>query len=258
MMARACSEPTEINPDVAPLQKKDPRLKQSVAWSDAPRPVDIMLLTVKDCEYLSCVSVLNEGFCKSYHDNLGYVHFGEVGEGDRKLKIAIIKCEMGSTGPSSSVVAVKNGVEVVRPKAVFCVGYCGSLKKEKAKLGDVVVSAKLITYAPTKITGDGIQERGISVPLKKQLLNLIKSAGDGWEAPLQDPEELDVIVHRDGVLLSGPEVVANSERRKELTQRFPQAIAIEMEGEGKSTLLTSLIVKHLSIASRRDGGRVGG
>ena len=75
---------------------------------------------------------------------------------------------------------------------------------------------------------------------------------------MQDPEELDVIVHRDGVLLSGPEVVANSERRKELTQRFPQAIAIEMEGEGKSTLLTSLIDMHLSIGSRRDGGGVGG
>ena len=143
-MARACSEPPEISPDVAPLQKKDPRLKQSVAWDNAPRHVDIMLLTVKDCEYFSCVSVLNEGFCKSYHDNLGYVHFGEVREGDRKLKIAIIKCSMGSTGPCSSVVVVKNALEVVRPKAVFCVGYCGSLKKEKAKLGDVVVSAKLI------------------------------------------------------------------------------------------------------------------
>ena len=97
-----------------------------------------------------------------------------------------------------------------------------------------MVSAKLITYASTKVMGDGIQERGVHVPLGKHLANLIRSAGDGWEAPLNNPEELDVKVHTDGVFLSGPEVVANSERLNELFTRFPDAIAIEMEGEGKA------------------------
>ena len=231
-MARA-SGPPEINSDVTPIGKKDPRLKKSIVWNNVPLPVDIMLLTVKDCEFLSCLSLFNPGFYRSYHKNLGYVYFGDIGEHEMKLKIAVMKCNMGSTVPGGSSVVVKNAVAVLRPKAVFNVGFCGSLKREKAKLGDVIVSAKLITYSPIRITGDGIQERGLRVPLEKHLADLMRSAGDGWEAPLRDPSELDVTVHRDGVFLSGPEVVANSERRNELVTRFPQAIAVEMEGEGK-------------------------
>ena len=40
-------------------------------------------------------------------------------------------------------------------------------------------------------------------------------------------------VHTDGVFLSGPEVVAYSQRRNEFSGRFPEAMATEMEGEGK-------------------------
>ena len=227
----SASYPPEVN--VAEWEiKKLP--KASKPWGDMQLPVDILLITtIKDCEFLSCLSFLNaQGFCKSYHTKLGHVYFGFLGEDEAKLKIAVIKCNKGSTVPGGSVVVVKNAVEVLRPKAVFSVGFCGSLSRDKAKLGDVVISAKLITYAPSKVTGDDIQERGVRVPLKKRLLNLISSAGDGWKPPLQDPKELDVRVHRDGVLLSGPEVVANSARREELIQRFPEAIAIEMEGEG--------------------------
>ena len=98
----------------------------------------------------------------------------------------------------------------------------------------MIVSAKLITYAPTKVTENGIQERGHRVPLKKHLANLIRSAGEGWQAPLKHPRrELDVKVHRDGVFLSGPEKVQNQDRCAQLIQRFPEAVAIEMEGEGK-------------------------
>ena len=231
-MARA-SGPPEINSDVTPIGKKDPRLKKSIAWNNVPLPVDIVLLTVKDCEFLSCLSFLNRDFYRSYHNDLGYVYFGDIGEDEIKMKIAVMKCNMGSTVPGGSVVLVKNAVEVLRPKAVVNVGFCGSLNREKAKLGDVVVSAKLITYAPTNVTGNGIQEGGLSPPLQKHLVDLMRSAGDGWEAPLRDPSALTVTVHREGVLLSGPKMVANSERRKELTHCFPQAIAVEMEGEGK-------------------------
>ena len=77
-----------------------------------------------------------------------------------------------------------------------------------------MVSAKLITYASTKVMGDGIQERGVRVPLRKHLAYLIRRAANDWKAPLNDPEKLDVKVHTDGVFLSGPEVVANSERLK--------------------------------------------
>ena len=138
---------------------------------------------------------------------------------------------MGSTGPGSSSGVVRDAVKIFRPKAVFCVGFCGGLNTNKIKLGDVVVSEKLITYAPSKVTQDGIEERGVRVPLRNRLAKLILNVGDGWKAPLKEPRELEVKIRR-GALLSGPEVVDSNERRNELIKRFPDGIAIEMEGEG--------------------------
>ena len=202
--------------------------QKSKPWVDLKLPVDFLFLTVKDCEFFSCLSYLSDYF-KSYYQPLGYVYFGDIEE----QNIALIKCDEGSSGPGGSIVVVKNAVGVLRPKAVFCVGFCGGLNYAKVKLGDVVVSARLTTYAPIKAGEDGIQARGLTVPLKKDLANLIKHAGYSWEPPLIDPEALDVTVHRDGVFLSSPEVIDNKKRCDELIKRFPQAIAVEMEGEGK-------------------------
>ena len=178
---------------------------------------------------LACLSHLNPGFFKSYHKTLGQiVYFGDIGGDEMRQKIAVIKCDKGS-----SSVVVLNAVKILRPKAVFSVGFCSGLDDKRVKLGDVVISKKLITYAPSKVTQDGIEECGISVPLKKHLAKLVPNANEGWEAPLKDPGKLEVEVHWDGVFLSGPEEVDNKERRDQLIKRFPQAVAIEFEGEGK-------------------------
>ena len=194
-------------------------------------PVDVLLLTVEDCEFLSCVSHLNPGYFRSSHGNLGTVYFGEMGSGPTFLKIAVMKCHSGPLTPGGALITVKNGVEVLRPKAAFCVGFCGGLGQE-VSLGDVAISAKLRTYSSVKVTDSGIQERGIAVPLEANLLKLIKHANDGWKAPLKDSAV--VKVWKDGVYLSGPEKVESKERREELVKRFPDAIAIEKEGQGES------------------------
>ena len=203
---------------------------KSIPWDQVELPVDALLLTVKDCELESCVSFLNPGFYKSYHIKLGFVYFGKIGEKGNARKIALTKCEMGSNG---STLTVKNTVEKVKPKAVFCVGYCGGLNATKVQLGDVVISSKLRTYADIKITQNEIQYRGIGVPLKQYLARLILDADAGWNPPLKNDDDLDVDVIKNGVILSGPEVVDNVERRRELTKQFPDATAIEMEGVGE-------------------------
>lgn len=95
-------------------------------WHKVELSVDALLLTVKDCEFLSCVSFLNPGFYKSFHKDLGSVYFGKINcaEGNTPLKIAITMCEMV---PNGATLAVKNTVTILKPKAVFCVGYCGGL-----------------------------------------------------------------------------------------------------------------------------------
>ena len=228
------SVPPEVSVEV--LENED-LPEKTKPWKDILKdflPVDILLLTVKLCEFLSCLSFLNKGFVKSYHKTLGHVYFGDIGDDAEtlSLKIAVLKIKMGSSSPGGSLVVVPNAVPILRPKAVFCVGFCGGLNEKKAKLGDVVVSSKLITYAFVKHTKGEIEERGVIVPLKRDLANLIKDVGAGWKAPLKNAKDLKVKVRNDGVFLSGPEVVDDKERRDQLIKRFPQATAVEMEGEG--------------------------
>ena len=205
-------------------------------WELVDVRIDILLLTAKDCEFLSCLSYFNPGYYKTDEEDLGYVYLGEMGNGDVKLKVALIKCNEGAAVPQGSTIVVPKAVRALHPKAVICVGYCAGLKEKKVKFGDVIISSKLATYAPTKVTGDGIIERGVRVPASPRLSRILRHADEGWEAPLKNPNDLEVTVHKDGLLLSGPEVVSSDERRKELIKRYPDAIGVEMEGEGKISL----------------------
>lgn len=241
-------------PELDRIQLKPADLQtKSVPWKNVELPIDIMLLTAKDCEFYSCLQYcLNPGYFRSYDKTVGTVHFGKMGEGETKLKIAVIRCNVGSTVPMGAAVVVPNAVRVLRPKAVFCVGYCGGLNKEKVKLGDVVISAKLATYGPVKVNEDGVTERGVRVPSSTGLADLTRYADHGWRAPLKDPRKLEVKVHKDALLLSGPEVVNSERRRNELIQRYRDAIAIEMEGEGLYAAAHNLNVEWVVIKGVSD------
>ena len=193
--------------------------------------IDFLLLTVKQCEFLGCYLYLQKP--KQYYDKrTGYVYVGEMGDEteQEKLTIGLMKCDMGS-GVGGSAVTVQNAVTTLKPKGVFCVGFCGGLNAKKAKLGDVVVSAKLISYAPRKVTEGGIELRGTIVPLGKKLNDLLRHAGNGWKPPLENMEEAGKAVN--GTMLSGPVVVNSKNEHDRMLKEYPDAIAIEMEGEGK-------------------------
>ena len=227
---KTSKNPPKVDEDVTVLRNKDIR-EEAKSLDHGQLPIDILLLTVKDCEFLACLSFMTS-FTKWYENDLGFVYIGSMSKSSVKMKIAVMKCKMGAAGPGGAAGVVRDAVKALTPKAVFCVGYCGGLNPAKVKLGDVVISEKLITYALSKVTEDGIKELGDRVPLSAKLGKLILNAADGWEAPLQDPAELDVEVKR-GALLSGPQLVDKNELREELIKRFPNGIAIEMEGEGK-------------------------
>ena len=224
---------TEGNKSLTSLQTSDgpPRLSielpkasdlpnSSERWSNAELPIDVLLLTVEECEFLSCYYYLNEPL-KSYHIDIGHVYFGSMGGGDqKKLKIALIKCSKGSVVPGGALTVVKNAASVLRPKAVFSVGACLGLNSEKIKRGDVVVSSKLTTPV-------------YKTPVSRNIGNLIRSVADGWEAPLENPDVLEVRVHSDGDVLSQPLAASFGWRHENITQQYPEAIAVETEGEGE-------------------------
>ncbi|XP_068753920.1 protein NLRC3-like [Montipora capricornis] len=191
----------------------------SKPWGNADLPIDILLLTVEDCEFLSCFSFLDRPF-KSYKEEVGPIYFGYTGNnGDQeKLKVALMKCSKGAAVPGGSLTAVKNAVRVLSPKAVFSVGTCSGLCSDKVKLGDIVVSAKLTTAA------------GFKSPVSRRMSDLVRDAPYGWVAPLENPDELEVEVHCDGDILSQTQAARCG--CADLHLQYPEAIAVETEGEG--------------------------
>ena len=201
---------------------------------DANLPVDVLLLTVTNCEFLACYSELKNPY-KCWFDGLGYVYFSDVGESQEELKVALLRCYRNGIGPGGALVSVKNAAFVLRPKAVISVGTCSGLNPAKSKLGDVVVSAKLATYASKVVTSNQEQSTGMRSYVSKRFLDVTKNCADGWQAPLKNPEPQQVRVYTDAEFLSGPEQVRAEWRRDQLAETNPQAMAIENEGEGELT-----------------------
>ena len=244
---------SDANEDPPQLSVKLPRMSDiqvpTKLRNHARLPVDILLLTVKDCEFLACYMHLNNPF-RCWFDGLGFVYFGDENEGqEEKVKVALLRCHEGSSGPGGSIVTTKNAVSVLMPKAVILVGTCGSLRPEETKLGDVVISAKLTTYGLKVVTNDKELHNNIRTFASKRFLDLIKDSALGWEAPLENSEDREVKIHSSGELLSVPEVINAEWRRKELAETFPQAVAIDSEAEGNE------IPVEIAWARLRNGGK---
>ncbi|CAB4045323.1 5 -methylthioadenosine S-adenosylhomocysteine nucleosidase-like isoform X16, partial [Paramuricea clavata] len=198
-------------------------------WSNAEiqsqLPTDILLITENDHASNACYSYMKpdrRGDCfEKLHRCVDFGQFGVNGD----QKVALMKCELGSNKEDFS--AVTNAAEILKPKVVLFVGICASMKTEKVKLGDVIVSAKLGTN-DRKVMPDGtVYYSGAKV--SENMARLILSAADGWKPPLKDPSSLNVEVHRDAVMLSGSNEVDNRKRRQDLVSYCQEALGLEME-----------------------------
>lgn len=196
--------------------------------------IDFLLLTAVRCELQGCYCYLQDPFVY-YTEKTGYVYIGKMGDESEqeKLTVGLKECNMGSGVAGGSAMTVQRVVTALKPKGVFCVGFCGGMNVKKAKLGDVVVSTKLSLYAPSKVTEGGIEQRDTIVPLNTKMNDIMKHAKNGWHPPLEtDMGEAGPRVVL-GTMLSGPMLVNSKNDRDRLLKYYPDAIAIEMEGEGK-------------------------
>ena len=214
-----------------PLSIEVPKMRdlpnKPTPWSDVQLPVDILLLTVEDCEFLACYTFLENSF-RSFHKNLGIVYFGSMGEsGEEALKVALMKCNKGSSFVGGSLVTTMKAVVQLRPKAAFSVGCCMGLKPESTMLGDVVVPSKLSTEECSFPAGS------------KAVTSLISIELDSWNPPLKDPVgEETVLVHSNSHIFSGTESQFTAAEfittgQRGLSQSSNPVIAVEGEGAGK-------------------------
>ena len=178
----------------------------SLNWSNVKLPVDILLLTVEECEFLSCFAHLEEPF-RSYHIITGYVYFDQR----KDLNIALMRCDKRPADPGGPLAILIKAILKLNPKVIFSVGACSGLKK--VKLGDVVVSAKLITAS-------------YKTPPSRDIGKVIQHVAAGWKAPVKNADECNAELHSDGVVLSV------SGAKRDIIGQHPEAIAVEMEGGG--------------------------
>ena len=222
------SSPEDIKPPQLSfkLKKAGDVPKSTETWSDDHLPIDILLLSVESCDFLSCFSFLNQPF-KSYKKEIGVVYFGRMGDASDqdKLKVALMNCFKGAATPVGSLTVVQNAVRVLRPKAVFSVGTCISLGLKKVRMGDVVISSK-------------VTAEGCSTPVSPLLGYLIQDAPYGWVAPLKNPGELEIKVHCDGDILSRS--LTEKCQYDDICEQYPGAVAIETEAEGILSLKITL------------------
>ena len=216
-----CSSSVVCSDDPPPLSitlKKARDLpNETEHWSSVDHPVDILLLTVEDCEFLACYHYLKDSF-RSYEKSIGFVYFGKMGEDkDGSLKVALVRCSKQSSYPGSSQTATRNAVTLLKPKATFLVGFCYSPRTGKAQLGDVVISSKLTTDCH-------------KTPVSRNVGNLVRSAAYGWKAPLENPEAREVKVHCDGEVFGCPDLIGSEQQ----CQSLLRATAVELEGEGEN------------------------
>ena len=222
------SYPEDKPPEISiELKKAGDVPNVTKTWSDDQLPIDIILLAVESCDFLSCFSLLDQPL-KSYKSELGYVYFGYMGDASEqeKLKVALVNCSRGAATPGGSLTVVRNAVTDLRPKAVFAVGTCSSLSLEKVRMGDVVISSKLTTA------------QGFKTPVSRLLGSLVRDAPYGWVAPLKNPGELEIRVHSDGDILS--QSLREKCRYDDICEQYPGAVAIETEGEGMLSLKITL------------------
>ena len=192
------------------LQKTGDVLISTETWSDDHLPIYILLLAVESCDFLSCLSFLDQPF-KSYKFGIGHVYFGRMGDvsDQEKLKVALVNCSIGAATPGGSLTVVLKAVSVLGPKAVISVGTCISLSLEKARIGDVVISSRLTTT------------EGFKTPASPRLGSLSLDVPYDWKAPLKHPDELEIKVNCNGYILS-----------QSLREKCQNAIICEQYPEG--------------------------
>ena len=201
--------------------------QNSKHWEDVQLPIDILLVTVKDCEFLSCYFYVIDPF-RSYFKGLGNVYFGGIRDyQDVKRKVALVSYQ-GSIDRGFS--ALKTAAYLLRPRAIFSVGHCIGMSPESTKLGDVVTPLELTNcYLCQDNEEDRKEFRTTTIHIGKDTFTLSRHMGDGWRQPYK---ERKAKIHH-GQILSGSELVQAERQRDELVKSFPKAIAIDSDERRK-------------------------
>ena len=134
--------------------------------------------------------------------------------------------DMGAVSRNGSITTTMHAISLWKPKAVLMVGIAFGIDKKKQKIGDVLVSERIVAYEAQRV-GIKIIPRGKEGPASSVLVNRFKSTTD-WEYKIgaRTPKIIS------GLILSGEKLIDDQKFRDNLIEAEPTAIGGEMEGAG--------------------------
>ncbi len=189
--------------------------------------VDVLVVTATEIEGQAVINLFQQEtgvpFRRYFVGNKTYHDLGVVGN----ARVSMVQTEMGSSGPSGSLLTVQEAISALSPAAVIMIGIAFGVDPRKQRIGDILVSLQLRPYELQRIgvNSAGVPEiisRGDRPSASTCLVDRFKSSNLDWKGPKV----------RFGLMLSGDKLIDNVDFRNQLLKFDPEAIGGEMEGVG--------------------------
>lgn len=137
--------------------------------------------------------------------------------------------EQGTTNPAA-IPLVSQLVQELLPVAVIMVGIAFGVDEKKQKIGDVLISDKILPYDSQKLLEDKTEYKEIPKEVGFQLLNAFREHRK-WIYCLSNSEQSNVYI---GAMLTGSRLINNYKYRNQLLDDFSnqKPIGGEMEAQG--------------------------
>jgi nucleoside phosphorylase len=151
-----------------------------------------------------------------------FYYFGTFGI----FPVAVLKCDMGSTGRNASSIKVYNAISLLNLKAIIMMGIAFGVDSKKQKVGDILISKELYSYENAKVEQGKINFRGETYNSGNTLWNVFSNYASELN---RNSTELKAIT---GDILSGEKVIDDETFRDILVNIKSTVIGGEMEGAG--------------------------
>jgi nucleoside phosphorylase len=187
-----------------------------------------------------------------------------IANSDEAYRVVVVLLPV--TGPELAAVATSDIMRRWNPRNVLMVGIAGGVRQDVKRkwrdddleLGDVVVAESIEGYEYTKEFDEIQQSRARGYRTSCLLLERARHVQDAqWTEQIQVPRPKDARRPKPkrfiGPIASGNKVIASKEFIDKLVARWPQLLAVEMEGVGVATaafyrpqVVNCLVVRGLS------------
>lgn len=139
---------------------------------------------------------------------------------------------MGAVGRTASIHTAITAIDLWNPKVVLMVGIAFGANEDKLRIGDVLVSERVVNYETHRANANGSKtQRGSEGPASTILLDRYRSVED-WSYNVKYEDKNYDAKQISGLLLSGEILLDNKDLKDELMTIYPTAIGGEMEGAG--------------------------